>query len=124
MKRYLVNDGEDPRFALLSTVGTDTEVDLPGVGVGLVGSSQGENDISRCARNVLKDRSYSFNATIEGLLIFSGVPLCKTQGPSVKLTVVVPFFPEVGVVIVCVFGGVSCCAVSCYVKELTHDVNV
>lgn len=61
-KKYLVDDREDPGLAVLSTVGTNTEVDLLGVGIGLVGGSQGENDISGCASNVLKDRSYSFEA--------------------------------------------------------------
>lgn len=63
-KKYLVDDREDPGLTVLSAVGTNTEVDFLGVGIGLVGGSQGENDISGCASNVLKDRSYSYNSGI------------------------------------------------------------
>lgn len=40
---HLFDDGENPRLALLISVGADAEVDLGGVLVGLVGGGEGED---------------------------------------------------------------------------------
>lgn len=57
---YLLDNGEDPGLALLSAVGTNTEVDLFGVSVSLVGSSEGKNDVGRGAGDSFKDGGCKF----------------------------------------------------------------
>ena len=58
---YLVDNGENPGLALLGTVGTDTEVDLLGVSIGLVGSCEGKDDVLGGSRDVFEDGSYFFD---------------------------------------------------------------
>lgn len=55
---YLLDNREDPGLALLSTVGTNTEVDFSGVSVGLVGGSEGEDDVLWCTGHIRKYRGY------------------------------------------------------------------
>lgn len=57
---YLLDNGEDPGLALLSAVGTNTEVDLFGVSVGLVCGSEGKDDIGRGAGDSFKDGGCKF----------------------------------------------------------------
>ena len=55
-----MDNRKDPGLSFLSAVGTDTQVDLLGVGVGLVGSSEGKDDILGSAGDVFENGGYVF----------------------------------------------------------------
>lgn len=55
---YLVDNRKNPRLALLSAVGADSQVDLLGISVGLVGSCESKDDVRRGGGDVFKDGRY------------------------------------------------------------------
>lgn len=55
---HLLDDGQNPWFALIIPVRTNTEVDLLLEGVGLVSGGEFEDRIGRCQRRGMEGRLY------------------------------------------------------------------
>ena len=53
---YLFHNGKDPWLAFLGAVGTNTEIDLLGVSIGVIAGCEGKDDIGGSNGDSFKER--------------------------------------------------------------------